>query len=166
MATEIVPLTPELTGPLRRFAERVWTRPRSDSFYRWRYEELPLHRTWLALRDGEVLAMECAFARPYRVGDEVVEFLEVFDWYCLPELRNSGLGVRVQQRLMKESPCLLVGGSPDTQGLLPRLKFKIAGEAGRFVLPLGADRLARAIGQRVPALPATLARVAARAALA
>jgi hypothetical protein len=63
--------------------------------------------------------MECAIARPYRFGDERVDVLEVFDWYCLPELRNSGLGVRVMQALMKEGPCLLVGGSPDTRGLMP-----------------------------------------------
>jgi len=166
VATEIVELTAERLPALRRFAERVWTRPKSDAFYRWRYQELPLHRTWLALRDGEVLAMECAFQRPYRVGDEVVEILEVFDWFCLPELRNAGLGVRVQQRLMKELPCLLVGGSPDTQGLLPRLQFRVVAQATRCVLPIGSQRLSRAIAQRVPALPAALAQLAARAALA
>jgi hypothetical protein len=164
--TEIVELAAEHMPALRRFAERVWKRPRSESFYRWRYASLPLHRHWLALRDGEVLAMESAFQRPYRIGDETLDVLEVFDWFVLPELRNSGLGVRVQQRLMKELPCLLVGGSSDTRGLLPRLKFQIVGQAGRWVLPLGGERLAAAIARRVPALPAAAARLAARAALA
>jgi hypothetical protein len=164
--TEIVELTPDRMPALRRFAERVWSRPRSDAFYRWRYLQLPLHRTWLALRDGEVLASECAFQRPYRIGDEVVDVLEVFDWFVLPELRNSGLGVRVQQHLMKLGACLLVGGSADTQALLPRLKFQIVGQAGRFVLPLGSERLAGAIARRLPALPAPVASLAARAALA
>jgi hypothetical protein len=166
VATEIVELTPDRMPALRRFAERVWTRPRSDAFYRWRYAALPLHRTWLALRDGEVLATECAFQRPYRIGDEPVDVLEVFDWFVLPELRNSGVGVRIQQHLMKLGPCLLVGGSADTQALLPRLKFQIVAQAGRWVLPLGSDRLAGAIAKRVPALPPALAKLAARAALA
>jgi hypothetical protein len=166
MAVEIVELTAERMPALRRFAERVWTRPRSDAYYQWRYQQLPLHRTWLVQRDGEVLAMECALQRPYRIAGEVVEFLEVFDWFCLPELRNSGLGVRVQQRLMKELPCLLVGGSPDTQGLLPRLGFAVVGSASRFVLPVGAGRLAPAIARRIPALPAALTRLAARSVLA
>jgi len=165
MATEIVELGPAQMPALRRFAERVWTRPRDDAFYRWRYEALPLHRAWLAMRDGEVLAMECAFERPYRIGDAVEPVLEVFDWYCLPELRNSGLGVRVMQRLMKERPCLLVGGSDDTRGLLPRLKWQIVTEATRFVLPLGVERLADAIRKRAP-VPAFAARLGARALLA
>ena len=164
MATEIVPLSPALMGSLRRFAERVWTRPRSDAYYRWRYESLPMHKAWVAVRDGEILAMEAALARPYRVGDEVVEILEVFDWFCLPELRRSGLGVRVMQRLMQEGPCLLVGGSEDTRGLLPRLRWDVVAEAPRFLLPLGAARVAAEIQRRVP-VPNRLARAAARAAL-
>jgi hypothetical protein len=166
VATEIVELTADRMPALRRFAERVWRRPRSDAFYHWRYAELPLHRTWLAVRDGEVLATECAIQRPYRIGDERIDLLEVFDWYVLPELRNSGLGVRVQQRLMKESACLLVGGSADTQALLPRLKFQVVAQAGRFVLPLAGERLAAALERRMPALRGPLARLAARAALA
>lgn len=165
MATEIVELSPALLPALRRFAERVWTRPRSDSFYRWRYEGLPLHRAWLAVRDGEVLAMECAFERPYRIGDAIEPVLEVFDWFCLPELRNAGLGVRVMQRLMKERACLLVGGSEDTRGLLPRLKWQIVTQATRHVLPLGVERLAAAVRNRI-AVPELAARLGARALLA
>ena len=164
MATEIVPLSPALMGALRRFAERVWTRPRSESYYRWRYESLPMHKAWVAVRDGEILAMEAALARPYRVGDEIVEILEVFDWFCLPELRRSGLGVRVMQRLMQQSPCLLVGGSEDTRGLLPRLRWDVVAEAARFALPLGSARVAAAIQRRMP-VPSALAHAAARAAL-
>jgi len=165
VATEIVELRPDLLPALRRFAERVWTRPRSDAFYRWRYEELPLHRAWLAVRDGEVLAMECAFERPYRIGDAVEPVLEVFDWFCLPELRNAGLGIRVMQRLMQERACLLVGGSDDTRGLLPRLKWQIVTEARRFALPLGVERLAGALRKRV-GVPDAVARLGARALLA
>ena len=160
MATEIVPLSPALMGALRRFAERVWTRPRSDAYYRWRYESLPMHKAWVAVRDGEILAMEAALARPYRVADEVVEILEVFDWACLPELRRSGLGVRVMQRVMQQGPCLLVGGSDDTRGLIPRLRWSTVAQAEQFALPLGTRRVADAIRRRV-AMPAALTRMAA-----
>jgi len=165
VATEIVELRPDLLPALRRFAEKVWRRPRSDAFYRWRYEELPLHRAWLALRDGEVLAMEASFERPYRIGDAIEPILEVFDWYCLPDLRNSGLGVRVMQRLMKERACLLVGGSDDTRGLLPRLRWQVIAQATKFVLPIGVGRLAEALRGRAP-IPGFAARLGARALLA
>ena len=167
MATEIVPLAPELLPAVRRFGERVWRRPRSDAFYRWRYtDSASFHVGRLAMRDGECLAMECAIRRPWRVDGERVDVLEVFDWYCLPELRNAGLGVRVMQALMQEPhPLMLVGGSEDTQGLLPRLRWQVVGEAERWVLPLGVGRLADALGQRLPLGP-RLARLAARVALA
>lgn len=164
MPIEIVPLTPELRPALRRFAERVWTRPRTPAFFRWRYEDPDFHLAFLALRDGEVLAMESAFRRPWRVGDEVVDFLEVFDWYCLPELRNTGLGVRVMQRLMKEPhPLLLVGGTADTQGLLPRLQWKVVGQVKRYVRVIGTDTVARALARRTR-MPLTLARAVGPAA--
>lgn len=166
VATEIVRLTPEWMPALRRFAERVWKRPRSDAFYRWRYEEsAPFHDVWLAIRDGECLAMEAAIRRPWRVGDEVVEIGEVFDWFALPEYRNAGLGVRVMQALMKgPHPLLLIGGTPDTQGLLPRLKWRVVATAERYVLPLGSARLASALAERFR-VPAALAELAARASL-
>ena len=48
--------------PLRRFAERVWTRPRSDAYYRWRYESLPMHKAWVAVRDGEIAKRVASYA--------------------------------------------------------------------------------------------------------
>ncbi len=150
MATEIVALTREHMPALRRFAEKVWHRPRSDAFYRWRYEDPAFHVAYLALRDGEC-AMECAIRRPYRVGDEVVDFLEVFDWYALPELRNAGLGVRVMQRLMREPhPLLLVGGTPDTQALLPRLKWDVTLREARRA-PRGSTQRSERRSRRSPA---------------
>lgn len=161
MPTEIVPLTPDLQPALLRFAERVWKRPRSVDFTRWRYTEPSFHRALLAMRDGECLAMESAFRRPYRVGDEIVEFLEVFDWFCLPELRNSGLGVRIMQRYMQEpDPVLLVGGTADTQGLLPRLKWHVSARTSNWILPIGLDLAAQALARRTR-LPAGIARAAA-----
>jgi hypothetical protein len=118
------------------------------------------------MRDGECLAAESGFRHPYRVGDEIVDVVEVFDWYCLPELRNSGLGVRIMQRFMREPhPLLLVGGSADTQGLLPRLGWRIVARATRWSRTLGADAVARSIERRLR-VPGAVARALAPAALA
>lgn len=167
MATEIVRLTPELLPALRSFTEEVWERPRSDAYFAWRYQDSsPFHDVWLAMREGRCLAIEAVIRRPWRIDDELVEIGEVFDWYVLPQYRNAGLGVRVMQALMKEPyPLLLVGGSVDTQSLLPRLKWQIVASAERYVLPLGTAELAPAISQRLR-LPMALAGLAARAALA
>jgi hypothetical protein len=164
MALEIVPLGREHMGALRRFAERVWKRPRSDAYYRWRYEEPEFHRAFLALREGECLAMECAIRRPWRMGERVQDVLEVFDWYCLPELVRSGLGVRVMQAFMREpGPLMLLGGTQDTQSLLPRLGWRVVATATRFTLPLDAGRAVSGLRSRVrlPRATEPLARAAA-----
>jgi hypothetical protein len=150
MAVEIVSFAPEHRAAVQRFAERTWQRPRSAAFQRWRYDEAPDTRTFLALRDGECLAMCSAFLRPYRLGDEIVPFLETFDWSALPDLRNVGLGVRIIQRFMAEAePLILVGGSGDAREVLRRLKWQNVGEVQCYSLRLRTG-LAGAIARRLP----------------
>lgn len=148
-----------------RFSEATWQRPRSAAYYRWRYEDSrPFHHVWLALQDGECLAMEAAIQRPWQMGPETVEALEVFDWYTRPGLRGVGLGVRVMQTLMKEPlPLMLVGGSEDTRRLLPRLEWTRVATSRRFVLALGAARTREALARR--GVPSAAAELAARAAV-
>ena len=163
MSVRIVPYAPEHFVSMRRFAERTWQRPRSDAFYRWRYLEAPDTRAFLALRDDECLATCFAFRRPYRLGDEIVPFLETFDWHALPELRNVGLGIRIIQRFMAEpEPLILVGGSDDARELLRRLKWEHVGEVKNYALQLRAG-LAGAIARRLP-IPERGARLLAAAA--
>jgi hypothetical protein len=78
-AVEIVAYGPERRATVQRFAEQTWRRPRSEAFYRWRYDEAPAFQAFLALRGGECLAMQTAFRRPYRVGEREVHILEPFD---------------------------------------------------------------------------------------
>ena len=66
--TEIVPFRAEHLDVVARFSAQVWQRPRSAAFLRWRYLEHPHHHAYLALRDGQCLAMVDAFRRPYRGG--------------------------------------------------------------------------------------------------
>ena len=146
---QIVPLA-EHRAAVRRFSTETWQRPRTEAFYRWRYDEAPDLVGFLALRDGECLAMECAFRRPYRLGDDIAFILETFDWYSLPNLRNVGLGVRLMQQFMRGGePLLLVGGSGEAIDLLTRLKWQSLGKARRFVRRLGAARVAESAARRL-----------------
>jgi hypothetical protein len=152
---EIVPLAPEHRAAVAEFVRRTWHRPDTEAFRRWRYDEPPGLVGWLALREGECLAMECAFRRPYRIGDEDVAILETFDWYSLPSLRNVGLGVRLMQQYMRGGdPVLLVGGSEDALQLLVRLKWRRLGTARRFVRRLSAARVAESAARRLRLPPA------------
>lgn len=137
MSLRIVALEPEHLAAVARFSERTWERPRTPEFARWRYVDPPGHRAFLALLGNECLAMLSVFSRPYRLGPESITCLETADWYCLPELRLSGLGIRLMRRAMEEPhPIVAVGGSADTLRLLPRLGWQCIGEATVFVLRL------------------------------
>jgi hypothetical protein len=80
---------------------------------------------------------------------------DAFDWFCLPELRRSGLGVRLLQRQMQGAePVVVTGGSPDTRDLLPRMGFQVPASVERFGLLLGAARAADALARRTRVPPA------------
>jgi hypothetical protein len=158
--TEIVAFGPEHLDAVARFSAQVWQRPRSEAYLRWRYLEHPRHHAYLALRGGECLAMVSAFRRPYRVGGREITVSDSFDWFCLPELRRAGLGVRVLQRMMQDpEPVIVTGGSDDTRELLPRMRFAIPATVSRFALLLGAERAADALARRTP-VPRALGRLA------
>src|SRR5688572_22850769 len=158
--TEIVPFRPDLLDVVARFSAEVWQRPRSPGFLRWRYLEHPHHHAVLALRGGHCLAMVSSFRRPYRIGERTVLVSDSFDWYCLPELRRAGLGVRVLQRLMQDpEPVIVTGGSADTRELLPRMRFQIPAIVQRYGLMLGAERAADALARRTR-LPRAVGRLA------
>jgi hypothetical protein len=93
--------------------------------------------------------MMTAFVRPYASGAREIVVADAFDWYCLPELRNSGLGVRIMQRAMKDpEPVIVTGGTPDTRAFLPRMGFQTPAEVQRFVLALAPERTADALARR------------------
>lgn len=161
MAVQVVRFEPSLLPAVRRFTERTWRRPTSDAFYSWRYLESPLSEGFLALRDGEVLAALWGFHRPWRLGERTVRFHEVFDWYALPELQRTGLGVRILRVAMQEQdPCVVVGGTEDTRTLLPRMGWRVVDGAARFLLPLRSARVAATLAERAP-IPGFAARPAA-----
>jgi len=136
-AIRIEELSPANVEALRRFAEQVWDRPRTDAYYRWRYLDCPGLRGVLALRGGDCVAAIFALTRRYRMAARHVDCLESFDWYCLPELRGLAVGVRVMRHLMSLGPPIVaMGGSQHTLALLPRLGFTTVVVGRQYVLPL------------------------------
>ena len=152
---EIVPFTAAHLPAVVRFSERTWTRPRSEAFYRWRYLESPSQRVLLALRGEEIVATISAFRRDYLFGRERRTCLETLDWYCLPGLRGSGLGVRVLQAFMKgQEPIVAVGGTEDTLAILPRLRWQRLATATSYLLPLHGASVTEPLRRRFGIPPA------------
>lgn len=146
MGITIVGLEPRHLPALVRFSQRTWQRPATLEFCRWRYLEAPSHQAYLALRGDECLAFVSVFTRPYRIAEDSATFLETADWHCLPELRLSGIGIRLMRRVMEgAAPIVAVGGSADTLGLLPRLGWQRVGQTTEFALGLGARALHTAL---------------------
>jgi hypothetical protein len=103
----------------------------------------------LAVRGDEIVATIAAFERDYLMSGRRRTFLETLDWYCLPELRGSGIGVRVLQTLMQSgTPIMAVGGTADTLALLPRLGWKQVAEASCHRLPLGGRSSGESLRRR------------------
>lgn len=149
MTIEIVPYSPDLLPLVRRFADSTWKRPRTAAQIRWRYEEAPDMRAFLAISEGACVAMVRAHRHHYRIDDSIEPFLETFDWYKHPDAREPGLGARVMQRCMEEPDSLLqVGGTPAACASLERLGWKRVCTGQRFVLPL-ASGVASAIERRL-----------------
>jgi len=93
--------------------------------------------------------MVWAFVQSYQVGPRRLHGLETFDWFCLPELQGSGLGVRVMQAMMNRPEFIIAaGGTEDTLKLLPRLKWRSHGELVQFTLPLEGAALSMDLKRR------------------
>jgi len=123
MDVEILRFSEEHLPAVAEFSESTWSRPRTQSYYHWRYLECRgFHRQFLALRGSECLAMVSAFRKTYLLGGVIGHCLEVFDWYCRPGLKGGGLGGRVMRALMEEpEPILVCGGTVDTLARLPHM---------------------------------------------
>lgn len=157
---EIVPFTADCLPAVIRFSECTWNRPRSEAFYHWRYRQAPAQHLLLALRGEECVAMIESFLRDYRFGDERRTCREIQDWFCRPELRGSGLGVRLLQTLMKQpEPIVAIRGTSRTLALLPRLGWRKMTIVTHHFLPLGASAVADSLRRRLR-IPAPVVRAA------
>jgi hypothetical protein len=146
---EIVPFTAARLPAVIKFTERAWNRPRSEAFYRWRYLESPAQRMVLALSGEECVAMTGAFLRDYRLDAGRRTWLETLDWYCLPEFRGNGLGVRVFRALMDGTePMITIGGTTATTMLLPKMGWRKMTTVTRHLLPLDGSVVTDALHRR------------------
>lgn len=161
MTTALVPFNADHLPAVREFSKRLWERPLTSDFFRWRYLECPGQIGLVALRAGDCAATLWAVAREYRVGERRVTLLEPFDWYVVPELLHSGIGVRVLRRLMaRPEPMVMVGGTDYTRHFLPRLGWRESTASRSYLLPLASEALAARL-QRDTRLPSFVSRAAA-----
>jgi hypothetical protein len=147
----VLPFAEEHLPLVRAFSERYWNRPRTDSFYRWRYvESLPFSRMFLALTDAECLGMVFAFRKIYMVGGQPTPCNEVFDWHSLPGLSGTGVGIRVMRAMMKTGEQLLgIGGTAEVLKVLPAMRWQTVSAAYSYELPLSSEALVDGLRRRV-----------------
>jgi len=155
VSVAILEFSTDHLSAVRRLWERMYERPRGETFYRWALIDPPLHRALVAMDGDECVAMLRAFERQYQLGDARVTCRETFDWLSAPEHRASALGLRVMRAAMQEwAPLVNVGGTPDSVRMLPALGWQTVGVATSYSLPLGAAGAASA-GGRLDMLPAS-----------
>jgi hypothetical protein len=151
MSVTIAEFGPEHLPAVRRLWERMYERPRGDAFYRWALLEPPLHEALLAVDGDECAAILRCFVREYLVGGRRERWSETFDWLAAPEHRRSAVGLRVMRAAMERwSPLVNVGGSSDTLGLLPALRWRRVVAASAWVLPLSSAALSAPPGPATP----------------
>lgn len=122
-----------------------WGAGLARDLIRWRYDDRPAGDTWLALDDGQCVAMLDAFLRPYLFEGRRILVREGCDWYCLPKYRPLGVGLRLMRAMMAApEPMLAVGGSEATVSILPRLQWSRLADVRRYVLPVKVRGLAAA----------------------
>ena len=150
MSLDIVPISQVCGEQLFDFVRKTFKgRPDSSQFLRWRYLECPNQRGFLAIQDGDGVAMLGAFSKTYRYQSQDFPCLEPNEWFYLPSLRGSGIiGLILMQHMLRLPGLkIAVGGSPDTRNLLPKLHWKEQ-HAIRFVLPLGSSVAAHFLARR------------------
>jgi hypothetical protein len=127
--------------------EQNWGPELTRELVRWRYYERPSGGgTWLAVNDGQAVAMLDSFVRPYLLDGRRVQVRAGCDWYCLPKYRPLGLGVRLMRELMAcAEPMISVGGKDATLEILPRLGWTRMPDVQNFVLPVTVRALASAL---------------------
>ncbi len=80
------------------------------------------------------------------MGEERTDVLEVFDWYVLPELLNSGHGIRVMRRFMqRREPILTLGFNEISFPLISRLGWREVASSTAYLLAFDGKSLANAL---------------------
>jgi hypothetical protein len=114
---------------VRAFSRLNWRRPESDAYFDWRYVRAqPFSRVFLALRGPTCVGMLFALRKRYRIDGEPTSTLEVFDWHSLPDVRGSGVGVRLMRAMMREPGWIVsVGGTEEVVSALTLMGWTTIG---------------------------------------
>lgn len=92
-------------------------------------------RSYLLKQDGRFAAHGCAHPVTFLAPGRSVTSTRVIDWAGGPAV--PGAGVLLFRKFASLAETLLaVGGSPETQGILPKIGFRRAGELSLYVRPV------------------------------
>jgi hypothetical protein len=128
---------PKALGLLSERWPGDWTDEFAGRFFAWRYLTRPAGETLLAQDGDRCVAILDSYLRPYVLSGTIATVRETCDWYCRPEYRPLGVGVRLMRQMMaKREPIIVVGGTEATHLLLPRLKWQLLPDVPIYVLPL------------------------------
>lgn len=143
-----------MSGTLLDFISNVWTHNWDDTYFPemfcWHYFDRRCEGgTWLALDGGRCIAMLDSFIRPYLFDGRRILVRETADWFCLPQYRPFGVGLRLMRMLMdKPEPIIVIGGSEATLSILPRLGWQRLPDVCRMILPVRLRSIAGNILRR------------------
>lgn len=126
-----------------------WDDEVAQQIVQWRYYDRPGDAvTWLAVEEGQCVAMLDSMLRPYLLDGERILVRETADWYCTPN-RRSGVGLWLLRQLaLHPDPVIVLGGSSFTISMLPkmprsfRMTWAALPAASVYVLPIRARGLA------------------------
>lgn len=128
---------------LLQWWQRNWTDDFAQRFFVWRYLSRPSGETLLALDKGKCVAILDSYLRRYLLSGRLITIRETCDWFCLPEYRPLGVGIRLMRQMMaRPEPIVVIGGTEATQSLLPRLKFQRLPEVSNYLLPVSCRTVA------------------------
>jgi hypothetical protein len=135
------PLTPAHRDALIDFLTAAFHLPKSAPFVdprllNWKYDDprpdWPGSRSYAWMEGGQIAAHACLCPVAYRVGDREVKASYLIDWAA--GRTSPGAGVLLLRKLASFFDVLLaIGGSKDTQQILPKLGYRLAGELAIFV---------------------------------
>jgi hypothetical protein len=134
---------------VRTVWQRDWGEEVAANYFSWRYCARESGDTLLAYDGNKCVGVLDSFLRPYWMNGRRVLMRETCDWFCLPAYRPFGVGLHLMRRMMAEpEPIIVVGGTDDTQSLLPRLKWGRLPDVNNFILVVSTRTLAGMFARR------------------
>jgi hypothetical protein len=134
--------SPNMVQDIKRFVistfwHRHWSDGLAQEIVKWRYCGLHAGEMVVAYHGQRLVAMVAPRLRPYIIARELVYVREPTDWFCLPDYRCLGLGLRLMSVLMeRKEPLLAIGGSSDAISLFRSLGWQQLAEVKNYTLPL------------------------------